>query len=113
MTNLTDLDVDSITIAMTTQAMTADGAITIKEGVVTLSKDGVLAATLAAPIAGVDDGKRLTIISLGTAANGAHTITSVSGALVATFSKIIGDTLDLIAFNGRWEVVGFHQITFA
>jgi hypothetical protein len=112
MTNLTDLDVDSITIANTTQAMTGNGAINIKEGVVTLTKSGILAATLAAPVAGVDDGKRLTIISKGTAGS-AHTVTSVAGALVATFSGVIGDTLDLVAHNGVWQIAGCHQVTFA
>jgi len=112
MTDLTDLDVDSLVTALPTQAMTGDGAILIDEGVVTLTKAGVLAAGLAAPVAGVDDFKRLTIISKGTAGS-AHTVTSVAGALVATYSGVLGDTLDLIAFNGRWEIVGFHQVTCA
>lgn len=112
MTNLSIVDVDSIVydLANSEQAMTVNGAITIKEGVVTLNKAGVLAATIAAPTAGTDDFKRLTIISLSAQA---HTVTALAGALVATFSGVIGDTLDLIAYNGRYEVAGSHQVTLA
>lgn len=125
MTNLTDLTVDSLvsttmTIgsqdlpAPTSQAMTADGAITIKHGVVSLSKAGVLAATLAAPTATTDDFKRLVIVSLTAQL---HTVTPVGGlgggATVATASGVIGDTLELIAYQGVWYVAGFHQYTFA
>lgn len=110
MTNLNALDVTSLTLSYPTQAMTADGAITITEGVVTLSKGAALLATLGSPTAGVDDHKRLTIIALTAQA---HTVTSVAGALVATYSGAIGATLDLIAYNGRWEIVGSHNVTCA
>jgi len=113
MTNLSDLDVDSIQIALNNQALVADGAITITEGVVTMTRAGaIVAATLGAPTAGVDDFKRLTIVSKG-AAGQAHTVTAVAGVLVATFSNVIGDCIDLIAYNGRWEIVGTHQVTAA
>jgi hypothetical protein len=121
-TNLSDLVVDSLTLGgfsltPTTQALTADGAITIKEGVATLSKSGVLAATLANPIATTDDHKRLTIVSLS--AN-AHAITCTggfggagTGEDVATFTAAIGACLDLVAFQGLWYVNGQHLTTIA
>lgn len=112
MTNFSTLDVTDLQIGAPSQALTGDGAITITEGVVTLTKAGVLAATIASPTAGLDDFKRLTVISKGTAGS-AHTLTSVAGALVATFSGVIGDTIELIAYNGRWEIVGAHQVTAA
>jgi len=100
-----------------TQALTADGAITIKNGVVTLNKAGVLAATLANPTATTDDHKRLTIIGLS--AN-AHTVTVTggfgngsTGEDVATFSGVVGDNLNLIAYQGYWYITGSHQVTVA
>lgn len=112
MTNYDDLDVDSVVITPTVQALTANGNITISEGIVTLSKAGVLAAGLGSPVAGVDDFKTLTIINLGTAGN-AHTVTAVAGALVATSAGVVGDTLDLVAFNGKWNIAGSQGWTFA
>lgn len=136
MTNLTDLDVTSLSIndtALTataaelntsfdyeTQAMTANGAITIKNGIVTLDKAGVLAATLAQPTATTDDFKRLRIVALSAEL---HTVTipatgwgGNTALTVATFGNIggdIGNSLDLLAYQGIWYVVGFHQVTFA
>ena len=104
----------------TEQILTGDGAITIKAGVCALNKGSAIAATLDAPIAGDDDYKRLTVVSL-TAQT--HTVTVavgfgnpladclVEGEDVATFSGVIGDTLDLMAFNGAWYVQGKHQVT--
>lgn len=108
-TNLSDLVVDTLTIGTLpmlneVQAMTSNGAITIKQGMVTLNKSGVLAATLANPTATTDDYKRLTIVSLSAQA---HTITCTggfgnagTGEDVATFTAAIGACLDLIAFQG-------------
>jgi hypothetical protein len=121
-TNLNDLVVDSLvmggfSITPTTQALTADGAITIKEGVATLDKTSPLLATLANPIATTDDHKRLTIVSLSAQA---HTITCTggfgnagTGEDVATFTAAIGACLDLIAFQGYWYVAGQHLTTIA
>ena len=100
-----------------TQAMTADGAITIKNGVVTLDKAGVLAATLANPTATTDDYKRLTILALQAQAN-TVTVTGgfgngSTGEDVATFSGAIGDNLNLMAYQGYWYITGVHQITVA
>lgn len=123
MTNLTDLAVDALTIGAqtmpepTAQAMTASGDILIKNGVVTLSKAAApLAATLAAPIAGTDDFKRLVIVNLGDAGQ-AHTVAPVGGlgggVATATSATTVGDTLELIALGGLWYIAGFHQWTFA
>ena len=103
----------------TLQTLAADGAITVKNGVCIISKTvpGVVAATLADPTTGTDDFKRLTIIN-GTAH--ASTVTSASsfggggaGEDVATFSGVVGDVLNLMAYAGKWYVVGSHQCTLA
>jgi hypothetical protein len=123
MTNLTDLAIDSLTMgvlntAPTTESLSSNGAINIKSGVVLLTKsDGALTMTLANPTATTDDYKRLTIAS--TSARG-HTVAIATtgfgnaGAskIKATFSGVVGDTLDLMAYGGYWYVTGFHQVTF-
>jgi hypothetical protein len=102
-----------------TQTIAADGAITIKNGVCVISKTvpGVVAATLADPVDVTDNFKRLTIIN-GTAH--ASTVTSASsfggggnGEDVATFSGVVGDTLNLLAYGGKWYITGVHQCTIA
>mgnify|MGYP000969077824 CR=1 FL=1 len=101
------------------QLLVADGAITVKNGVCVISKTvpGVVAATLADPTDVTDNFKRLTIIN-GTAH--ASTVTSASsfggggaGEDVATFSGAVGDTLNLIAYGGKWYITGVHQCTIA
>jgi len=122
MTNLTDLTVDTLTIGTVpltnvVEAMTADNAITIKQGMVTLDKSSALLATLANPIATTDDYKRLTIVSL-TAQGHKITVTGGYGGAgtgedVATFTAAIGACLDLIAFQGLWYVAGQYLTTIA
>lgn len=124
MTNLTDLTVTSLTVngypmdAPTTGTLAANGAVSIKNGVFTLTKaDGAITATLANPTAITDDGKRLTIVSTSARA---HTVAIATtgfgnagaGKIKATFSGVVGDTLDLVAFQGFWYVTGVHQVTF-
>ena len=101
------------------QTLVADGAITVKNGVCVISKTvpGVVAATLADPVATTDDYKRLTIVN-GTAHQ--STVTSASafgngggGEDVCTFSATVGDTLNLMAYQGKWYVMGTHQGTIA
>lgn len=120
-TNFDEVQCDSLQ-AGTSQILTDDGAITIKDGICALNKAGAINATLAAPTPGDDDFKRLTILSLTAQA---HTVTVaegfgnplpscvIEGEDVATFSGVIGDTLDLMAFNGAWYVQGKHQVTLA
>jgi hypothetical protein len=96
----------------------ANGAIASKAGVVMLTKAGVAAMTLAAPTAGTDDGKVL-IIAAATA--NAHTVTQTTPGFnnagasgdVATFGGAIGDSFQLVAFNGRWHVLALRNVTLA
>lgn len=99
--------------------MAADGAITIKSGIVVITKATACAMTLAAPIAGVDDGKVLTFDSTTAAA---HTLTISNGlrgagasADVGTFTAAIGNGIELYAYNGRWYPVpgSAVNVTFA
>lgn len=87
-------------------------AITLKEGTVTLSGAGVVAATLALPVsgeqsAGGDNGKVLTIIGVSAQA---HTVTTPAAGLNAasttlTYQAAIGNGVQLVAFNGSWMVL--------
>jgi hypothetical protein len=121
-TNFTDLAIDSLTmgvlnLAPTTESLSSNGAISVKDGIVLLTKsDGVLTMTLANPTATTDDFKHLTIMS--TTAR-AHTVAVTGGfgnagasKVKASFSGVAGDTLDLMAYGGYWYVTGFHQVTF-
>ena len=99
------------------QELTADGAITIKSGVVKLNKAGVLAATLANPTDVTDDNKELMIFAAQAQAN-TVTVTGGfggggAGEDVATFSGVIGDNITLRAFGGKWYIKGYHQVTIA
>ena len=95
----------------------ADGAIADKNALVTLSKAGVGAYTLAAPTDGTDDGKVLTIISKTAQA---HVVTSPvvgfnakgsSGTLTGGGAK--GDTTVLVAIAGNWYVKDKVNVTVA
>ena len=111
-------------VSVPIQVASADGAITIKSGIVVITKGTAAALTLAAPTAGTaenggDDGKILYIDSTTAAA---HTVT-VSGGLrgagagadVGTFGAAIGNGVALYAYNGNWYVVpGTNlNVTFA
>lgn len=99
------------------QAMTADGEITIKHGMVTLNKGSALLATLPDPVVDEDDFKRLSIVALTAQA---HTVTPESafgnggtGEAQATYSGVIGDCLQLEAYQGFWYIIGKHQVVIA
>lgn len=100
------------------QVGSANGAITIKDGFVVLTKAGVAAMTLADPTATTDDGKEITVIAL--TAN-AHTVTIASGlngagagADVGTFGGAVGDRFSVVAYNGKWYASGVNvNVTFA
>lgn len=84
----------------------ADGAISLKDGVVFITKAGVAALTLADPTDVTDDGKVLHFISK--TAN-AHTVTIAgglngagSGADVGTFGAAAGNRFSVIAHGGKW-----------
>lgn len=106
------LDLDAV------QTVIADGAITIKNGVVILAKTGggALAVTLADPAAG-DNYKKLYIFN-GDAS--ASTVTSAggfggagAGEDVATFTGTLADSLTLMAYATKWHIVGGHQVATA
>ncbi len=96
----------------------ANGAIATVNGTVMLTKAGVAAMTLAAPTAGVDDGKILRIVA---ATANAHTVTQASPGFnsaggsgdVGTFGGAIGDNLVVLAYNGVWHVVSKVNVTIA
>lgn len=98
--------------------MSADGAITAYSGIVAITKGTAAALTLAAPTAGVHDGYRMTIFSTTAAA---HTVTQTTPGFnngstasdVATFGATIGNTLELVAYNGRWYVTNTIGVTLA
>jgi hypothetical protein len=82
-----------------------------------INKAGVLADTLAAPIAVTDDGKMIQIIS--NTAN-AHTITATglyqSGTAainLATFGAGAGANMILMALNGKWVCITQQAVVFS
>lgn len=97
-------------------AYNADGAITTRHGSVVLSKGSAAAMTLAAPISGTDDFKRLYIIS-STAF--AHTVTQTTPGFngggvakdVATFGGAVGDSMIIMAYQGVWLVLNLTNVT--
>jgi hypothetical protein len=83
---------------------TASGAISQKEGTVTLSGTGVQVMTLANPSTPADDGKVLKIIAKSAHAHTVATTAGISSGAnhKATFGGAIGDTLVLEALGGVW-----------
>jgi hypothetical protein len=88
--------------------MAANGAISIKEGTVLITKTTAAALTLVAPTAGLpaaggDDGKQLRITA---ATAHAHTVTTpadaINGADDTVTYAAVGDTVLLTAYNGVW-----------
>jgi hypothetical protein len=91
----------------------ASGALGPYSGTAFLTKAGVGVYTLALPVAGTDDGKRLSIMS---ATANAHTVTTpangYNGAThIATFAAAIGSNLVLRAQNGTWLVESSVGVT--
>lgn len=101
------------------QLLVANGAITVKNGVCKIAKTvaGVLAATLADPTDVTDDYKILTIINFQAQANTVTSATSFggggTGVDVATFGAVIGNTLTLKAYGGKWYILGSFGATIA
>lgn len=99
-------------------ALTTNGAINPNTAAnYVITKAGVLADTLAAPTAGADDGKVIMVTS--NTAN-AHTITATgllqtgtASVNVATFAAQPGAGLTLIAYQGKWNVLGSVGVTFS
>ena len=98
--------------------ITGDGAITIRSGVVALTKGSAAAITLAAPTA-AQAGTQITVIA---GSNYAHVITAtgllddgVTGGSknTATFAAFIGAAITLLAYNLKWVVVSKNVVTVA
>jgi hypothetical protein len=96
--------------------ITAAGAIPVASGSYEITNAGATALTLAAPVAGTQDGMTLTVTS---ATAFAHTITATgllqtgSAAVnVATFAAFAGANVTLRAYNGKWQVVSSVGVTF-
>ena len=112
--------IENFDLAFGTQAAAANGAISIKEGTVFLTKAGVAAMTLAVPTAGAqsaggDDGRELTVID--TTGN-AHTVTTPSNGIngnkhIATFGGTTGQFGTLIAYNGVWYLAASSGVTLS
>lgn len=94
------------------------GAIPLLAQTVIITKATAAVMTLAAPAAGVDDGKIIRIVSTTAAA---HTVTNTSPGFngaggsgdVATFGATIGNNLQLLAYNGVWLILSQVGITVA
>jgi hypothetical protein len=95
--------------------MAVDGAVTIQSGIVTFSKAGVLAATLAAPTA-AQAGTRITFISL---TDNAHTLTCPTNTLndgttgineLGTFAAFAGASITVVAIGVLWYVESFSAV---
>ena len=94
----------------------SDGAITVTDSIIKITKAGVCALTLADPASG-DDGTVITIVS--TTAN-AHTVSNAAGSGfnaggsssdVGTFSGAIGDNLVVMALGSKWHVLSSVGVT--
>lgn len=101
-----------ITLAGATDAIPPHGTASY-----VVNKAGVDAMTLAAPTATTDDGKVILVTS--NTAN-AHTITATgllqtgtASVNVATFAAQKGAGVQLIAYQGKWNVVSSVGITFS
>lgn len=80
-----------------------------------INKAGVAVLTLAAPVAGAEDGLEIYV---GSSTANAHTLTATGlfqdGAghvNLATFAAQAGAGISLIAFNGKWIVTGLVGVT--
>ena len=98
--------------------ITADGAITILRGTVTVSKSSAAALTIAAPTT-AQSGTILTIISTTAFA---HVITFTGGTLIngtsaakttATLAAYAGAGLQVVAANQKWNLISNTNATLA
>lgn len=104
----------------TITAYASDGAISFANpfNIAKLTKGSAGAYTLAAPTSS-QEGYRLLVLCQSAFA---HVITAtnllddgVTGGAkdTATFAAFVGSSLDLIAINNKWHVVGFNLVTIA
>lgn len=103
--------IDGVTLA------SGDGTISVKSGLVVITKGSAAALVLNDPTADTDDGKRLTIIA---ATAHAHTVSNAAGsgfngggagADVGTFGGAKGDGLTVRAYQGDWYIETKTNVT--
>ena len=82
-----------------------------------ITKAGVLAMTLAAPVVGADEGK---IIGISSNTANAHTVTATglfntgsASVNLATFAAFAGAGFQVMAVQGKWNVLSSVGITFS
>lgn len=98
------------------ETLTADGSIGIKSGAVLLGSGDALAIDLADPVDDIDDGRVLIITAITAQA---HVVTGATGynghatETLATFGGAIGDSVQLVAANGEWNVVSAKNVTIS
>lgn len=99
------------------QVLGASGAVTIKAGVVIITKGGVAALTLADPTSGTHDGM---VMRFQSSTAQAHTLSNAAGSGfnaggggtdVGTFGGAIGDGMEIAAFGGKWLVNYLRNVT--
>lgn len=117
MLNLKANFADERDISNVVVAASADGAITIQNSTVIITKGSACALTLAAPST-AQDGTRITVIA---STAHAHTVTVATAGFndlgasgdVATFGGAKGDGMEVVAYNGDWYTVARTNITLA
>lgn len=100
-------------------AASADGAITIAAGVVAITKGSACAMTLADPTAVTHDGVIMEFISTTAYA---HTLSNSAGSGfngggaasdIGTFGAAVGNSIRVVAYNGKWYVLNNVNVTLA
>ncbi len=98
-------------------AMAANGAVTLKDGCVFITKGTAAALTLADPTSVTDDGKELTILSTTAAV---HTLSNAAGSGfnaggagsdIGTFGGAVGDGITLRAYGGKWLITSKTNVS--
>jgi hypothetical protein len=97
------------------QVFGANGALAVKGSTVIITKGSAAALTLADPTSGANDGLLIDIVSTTAFA---HTLVAPSGYNVsgttATWGGAKGDSLQLVAYGGKWYTNGQpRNITFS
>lgn len=99
------------------QAITGDGAITIQNASVFLSKGSAAAITLAAPTAGTHDGIIIRVVAISAQAHvitgGVDGFNAKGSSGTITFGGAIGDSVTLVAYNGHWYTLAAINATVA
>ena len=101
----------------TIQAITGDGAITIQNATVVLSKGSAAAITLAAPTNGTHDGYIIRVIASSAQAHvitgGVDGFNAKGSSGTATFGGAKGDSVTFVAYGGHWYTLSKVNVTIA